>query len=163
MKDPRSKSTATAENALTDDERDRFLAQPLLSRLSTIRPDGWPHTTPVWFLWENGEFVHSLGPDRQHLRNLRKDLRATECIDVDNRLEGGLDAGACSVVCFGEVEIVEDPEESRTLMERILTRYLGPTDAARYLEPALAEIPLGRRLIRLRPKRWISWDFSKVE
>jgi nitroimidazol reductase NimA-like FMN-containing flavoprotein (pyridoxamine 5'-phosphate oxidase superfamily) len=66
--DPRSKSTATIENALTAEERDHFLSQRLLSRLSTIRTDGWPHTTPGWFLWENGEFIHSLGPDRQHLR-----------------------------------------------------------------------------------------------
>jgi nitroimidazol reductase NimA-like FMN-containing flavoprotein (pyridoxamine 5'-phosphate oxidase superfamily) len=161
--DPRSKSTATAENALTPEERDRFLLQRLLSRFSTIRADGWPHTTPVWFLWENGEFIHSLGPDRQHLRNLQHNSKVTECVDVDNRLTDGLAAGACSVVCFGEAEIVDDVEESRGLLDRILMHYLGPEDAPKYLEPSLAEIPLGRRMVRVRPIRWLTWDFSKVD
>ena len=46
MKDPRSKTTATAENKLTAEERDEFLTggDPLVTRFSTIRPDGSAHT-----------------------------------------------------------------------------------------------------------------------
>ena len=163
MKDPRSKSTATRENAMTVAERDAFLSQRLLSRLCTIRSDGWPHATPVWFLWEDGAFLHSLGPNRQHLRNIAVNPRVTECIDVDHRLERGLAAGASAVVCFGEARIIEDESEAREMLERILRHYLGPEDGKKYLEPSLAELPLGRRMVRVTPQRWLTWDFRKAD
>jgi PPOX class probable F420-dependent enzyme len=162
MKDPRSKMTATPENAMTPAERDAFLSNVLLTRVSTNRPDGWPHTAPAWFLWENGTFLHSFGPGRQHIRNMKRDPRITECIDIDERLFEGLAGRAAATVCFGEAEILNDPEEQRALMERILLKYLGPADAAKYLEPSLAEIPQGRVQVRVRPRRWITWDYAKV-
>ena len=44
-----SKSTATKENALTDEERDAYLARQLMGRMATQRPDGWAHVTPIWY------------------------------------------------------------------------------------------------------------------
>jgi nitroimidazol reductase NimA-like FMN-containing flavoprotein (pyridoxamine 5'-phosphate oxidase superfamily) len=32
------------------DEIDRFLQQTLVARLTSIRPDGYPHTTPLWYV-----------------------------------------------------------------------------------------------------------------
>jgi hypothetical protein len=32
--------------AMSRDEMDRFLQQKLVARLTSIRPDGYPHTTP---------------------------------------------------------------------------------------------------------------------
>ena len=34
---------------MDDDELDAFLAEPHLARLSTINPDGTPHTLPIWY------------------------------------------------------------------------------------------------------------------
>jgi nitroimidazol reductase NimA-like FMN-containing flavoprotein (pyridoxamine 5'-phosphate oxidase superfamily) len=155
--------TATPENAMTPEERDQFLARRLLTRLTTVGRDGWPHTAPAWFLWENGVFVHSLGPGRQHMRNLKYDLRVTECIDVDDRLTAGLEAGAAGVICFGTAQVVEDEQETKDLLERILLHYLGSDDGPKYLAPSLAEIPQGRRMIKVKPSRWITWDYDKVD
>jgi nitroimidazol reductase NimA-like FMN-containing flavoprotein (pyridoxamine 5'-phosphate oxidase superfamily) len=41
-------TTATKENALTEEERQEFLAEKRVARLGTNRGDGWWHVTPIW-------------------------------------------------------------------------------------------------------------------
>jgi PPOX class probable F420-dependent enzyme len=43
--------------------------------VSTIGPRGEPQTTPLWFLWRDGNVWISLVEGRQKLRNLRRDPR----------------------------------------------------------------------------------------
>jgi hypothetical protein len=58
---PKSKSTATRENALTASERDALLGVVQHARIGTNRGDGWWHITPIWYVWEDGRFRHTLG------------------------------------------------------------------------------------------------------
>ena len=37
--------------AMSDAERDEFLASERTCRVATISPDG-PHNTPLWFAWD---------------------------------------------------------------------------------------------------------------
>ena len=70
-----NRTTATKENALTEEERDAFLTDLRIGRLATMREDGWPHVTPIWYVWEDGRFVLSLGKSRRHLRTSRATRR----------------------------------------------------------------------------------------
>jgi PPOX class probable F420-dependent enzyme len=38
---------------------------------TTVRDDGMPQPTPVWFLWENGTFLIYTMPDSQKMRNVK--------------------------------------------------------------------------------------------
>jgi nitroimidazol reductase NimA-like FMN-containing flavoprotein (pyridoxamine 5'-phosphate oxidase superfamily) len=165
MKDPRSKTTATAENKLTPAERDEFLmgGDPMIARFTTIRPDGWAHTAPAWYWWTGEHFLHSIGPGRKHLRNLAENTKVTECVDLDERPGGNAAGRAAAVVCFGEAEIVEDRDEIIEWSGKMLDRYLGGEIAAKYLEFSTAEIEHGRRLVRVTPVRWLTWDYAKVD
>jgi nitroimidazol reductase NimA-like FMN-containing flavoprotein (pyridoxamine 5'-phosphate oxidase superfamily) len=156
-RNPRSKSTATKENALDRRELDEFLAIKQDGRLGTNRGDAWWHVTPIWYLWEDGRFFHTLGAGRRHLRNLRADPHATLCIDEDPRLTEGLEAGARSVVCFATAELSEDEGLIRDVTEKVLVRYLGP-EASAYVEPIMAE---GRTIVTLTPVDWLTWDYNK--
>ncbi|HZV75596.1 MAG TPA: pyridoxamine 5'-phosphate oxidase family protein [Conexibacter sp.] len=164
MRDPRSKTTATAENALTPAERDAFLMgeTPLVTRFSTIRPDGWAHTAPTWYWWTGTHFLHALGPGRRHLRNVAENPKVTECVDIDQRADGS-GGRAAAVVCFGEAEIVDDRDEIVAWSGKMLERYLGAELAAQYLQFAAAEIDHGRRLVKVTPVRWLTWDYAKVD
>jgi PPOX class probable F420-dependent enzyme len=157
LPNPRSKSTATKENALTDSERDTLLSLRQDARLGTNRGDGWWHITPIWYSWEDGCFQHTLGAGRRHIRNLRRDSHATICVDQDPRLDDGLQAGARAVVCFGVAELSTDEDQIREVTERILVRYLGP-EATAYLDPIMAE---GRTIVTIRPEHWLTWDYNK--
>lgn len=154
---PRSKSTATKENALQRDEIDRLLAIRQDGRLATNRGDGWWHVTPIWYLWEDGSFFHTLGARRRHLRNLHRDPHATLCVDQDPRLAEGLEAGARAVVCFATADLSTDDGLIRDVTEKIVVRYLGE-EARAYLDPIMAE---GRTIVTLTPQHWLTWDYNK--
>ena len=57
------------------DEFGPLLESRALALVSTLGPDGAPHTTPIWFLFEQGHLRFSLAEGRQKLRNLRRDPR----------------------------------------------------------------------------------------
>ena len=95
-----NRTTATKENALTEAEREAFLTDLRIGRLATMREDGWPHVTPIWYVWEDGRFVLSLGKSRRHLRNIARDPHVTLCVDEDPRTTD-LTKSPQAVVCFG--------------------------------------------------------------
>lgn len=162
MANVRDVSTATVRNRLSEVERSDFLREANLTRFSTIRPDGWAHTTPVYYTWEDEVILHSIGPNRQHLRNLENSRQVTECMDVDYRLGGDVEAGAVSVVCYGIAEIVDEAAIVADMTKRMLARYMGPEAGQLYFEKVAHEVGNGRVLVRVRPERWITWDYRKA-
>jgi PPOX class probable F420-dependent enzyme len=56
---------------------DDLLAAPNTAVFVTLGPDGDPHASPVWFLYEHGVLVVSTTADRQKHRNLLRDPRVT--------------------------------------------------------------------------------------
>ena len=150
-------TTATKRNALTPEEREEFLSRKLVARMATQREDGWPHVTPIWYLWENGRFNLTLGNSRRHLANIRRDPHVTMCVDVDPRVEDPSKTPR-SAVCFGLAELVTDDARVREMSEKILTRYLGP------MPPEFEEAVWfeGRTVVVIEPQRWLAWDQGKA-
>ncbi len=144
-------TTATAANALISDALDRFLANRHDGRLATIRSDGWPHLTPIWFLWQEPVFRFSLGASRLHLSNLRSDARATFCVGEDLERDGS-GRGTIAAVAFGRATITtmeEDETFVRSVTEAILGRYRPTDEAIVWAED--------RAIVTLDPHRWLTW------
>ena len=62
---------------MTDEERDRFLAEPRYGILHTLRSDGSPVAVPVWFDWDGRllrMFTSVLSPK---VKRLQADERAS--------------------------------------------------------------------------------------
>jgi PPOX class probable F420-dependent enzyme len=153
-----NQTTATRENALSEEERDTFLAEKRIGRLATNRADGWPHVTPIWYVWEGERFVLSLGKSRRHLRNIARDPHVTLCVDEDPRITD-LTKAPRSVVCFGLAELFEDEQTIREVTEKVELRYL-PAEAR---GPELDELLWfeGRTAVVITPARWLAWDQGK--
>ena len=47
--------------------------------ITTVRPDGSPHTMVVWGLWQDGRFLFSTGSQSRKARNLAKNARCIVC------------------------------------------------------------------------------------
>ena len=150
-------TTATKRNALTPEEREEFLLRKLVGRLATQRDDGWPHVTPIWYVWEDGRFNLSLGNSRRHLANIHRDPHVTMCVDVDPRIDDPTSTPR-SVVCFGTAELIEDEARVRPFTEKLELRYLGA------IPPEFEEALWfeGRTLVVITPVRWLAWDQSKA-
>ena len=70
--------------------------------LSTVRPDGRPHVTPLVFVWADNAIWFCTGPDERKARNLQTN-RHVVCTTGANDLHEGLD-----VVVEGDAELVTD-------------------------------------------------------
>jgi PPOX class probable F420-dependent enzyme len=105
---------------MTNDEIDAFLAQPLLARIATTRPDGRPHIAPMWFWWDGTHMYMETPPRSVKARNLRANPHCAISVDIT---EGGLRFKA--VVLEGQVELLDDRETQLAMATRIYTKYLG--------------------------------------
>ena len=153
-----NRTTATKENALTEAERDAFLTDLRIGRLATMREDGWPHVTPIWYVWEGGRFVLTLGKSRRHLANIARDPKVTLCVDEDPRTTD-LTKSPQAVVCFGLATLHEDDPTVREMTTKVEERYL-PAEAR---GPELESCSGSRdaSAVVIEPERWLAWDQGK--
>ena len=61
--------------------RDR-LRDEVIVWLASVRPDGRPHLVPVWFLWDEQEFIIFSQPGSQKIRNLRAHPQVTLALEA---------------------------------------------------------------------------------
>ena len=65
---------------MTPDEIDILLRRPLISYISTVRPDGGPHVTPVWHHYD-GERAFVVAEDSSvKVNNLRINAQVVLCV-----------------------------------------------------------------------------------
>jgi len=51
--------------------------------LTTVRQDGTPQPSPVWFLWDGSEFLIYSQPDKPKLRNIKRNKRVALHLNSD--------------------------------------------------------------------------------
>ncbi len=129
---------------LGDPRIDAFLGRMRDAILATIRRDGSPQATPMWYHWDGQVMRMSSTETTRKTHNVRRDGRVSVC--VDDPMSGTY------VTLFGRAEIIEgDPERVRDESWPLLLRYFQEDEAhARW-----QRIAPGRVVIRLRPDRAI--------
>jgi PPOX class probable F420-dependent enzyme len=65
--------------------------------LATIRRDGTPQLSPIWFLWTGERFIFSAGRQTAKAANLGRDARITLCIADDEPGAGYLVARGIAI------------------------------------------------------------------
>ncbi len=127
-------------------DREALFAEPNVAVLVTIRKDGRPHATPVWYLYEDGHFLVTILNDSVKRRHVERDPRVS--LVVDRRQ---VPYYAVTIEGTATVDAPMTPEQRR----KIATRYLGEADGARYAteRPASNTVTL-----RITPERF--WEFG---
>jgi PPOX class probable F420-dependent enzyme len=69
--------------------------------LTTVRADGTPQPTPVWYVWDDGTFLMYSIPNQQKIRNIRANPTVALAITDDS-------SGENYVVITGEAVVDED-------------------------------------------------------
>jgi PPOX class probable F420-dependent enzyme len=89
--------------------------------LSTTRPDGRPHSVPVWFTWDGERLHFATGDPSQKARNLRhQPWVVLDSGDGDNAL-----------IVEGTAELVSDKGELSTVDRARGEKYVEPRTGAR--------------------------------
>ncbi|MFD7229386.1 PPOX class F420-dependent oxidoreductase [Streptomyces sp. NPDC059881] len=126
---------------MSQDEWRAFLSEGTRTgKLSTVRADGSPHVTPIWFLLDGDEVVFNTAKQGVKGRNLARDGRVALCVDDDR-------PPFSFVVLQGRAELSEDPGELRRWATRIAERYVGEERAEAFGERN--GVP-GELLVRVR-------------
>ena len=63
----------------------KILHSKQFAHVATIRPDGSPQSSPMWFVWDGAYIQFTHATNRQKYRNIRRDPRiAVPITDVDD-------------------------------------------------------------------------------
>jgi PPOX class probable F420-dependent enzyme len=117
------------------------------AKLATVRDDGRPHVAPVWYeVDDEGTIVFNTGESTVKGRNLRRDPRASLCVDDDR-------PPFSFVLLEGIVELSDDLDDVREWATRIASRYMGEERAEEY---GARNGVAGELVVRLRPARVVS-------
>ncbi len=80
---------------------ERRLCEETIVWLTTVRRDGTPQPTPVWFLWDGESVLMYSRPNQQKERNIAHNPRVALHFDGDGH-------GGDIIVLTGEAKIVTD-------------------------------------------------------
>ncbi|WP_182345946.1 pyridoxamine 5'-phosphate oxidase family protein [Tomitella gaofuii] len=140
--------------AMSDAERDGFLAGERTCRVATVGKDGSPHVSPLWFGWSDGAlWLFSITKSRRW-RDLERDPRVSVVVDAGDQydeLRGVEISGRAEQV--GEVPRSAAPDPALAAIEQVFAdKYMGGTFYAD-----------GRHAwLRIAPEKIVSWDFRKL-
>jgi hypothetical protein len=104
--------------------------------IASVRPDGRPHMTPVWFAWVGGKLYVSIDPDSVKNKNIAHNPR------VALSLEDGLHP----VICEGTAVPLDPP-----LPEEVLAVFLRKYDWDITQENQYHQV------VEVTPHKWLAW------
>ena len=136
---------------LTKDEAHEFLdSRPGWLILTTIGPDGYPHTVPIGYFRVGDEIYTGGREGTQRLANIKRTPHVSILIE-----SGGSMKDIKGLMIQGDADIVTDPAEALKLM-RTSAKQRGTPEA-----DLPTEARPGVAYIRITPKKYISWDYAR--
>jgi hypothetical protein len=122
--------------------------------LSTVRPDGRPHVTPLITVWHDDAIWFTTGPDERKANNLAEN---SSCVLTTGRSD--LVEGALDVVLEGAAEQVTDDAELQPIAEAFAAKYGTGTWHFVVRDGAFTQPDRGGRAIvfRVRPVRGLGF------
>jgi hypothetical protein len=140
--------------AMSQAERDDFLASERTCRVASIGRDGAPHVTPLWFAWDGAALWLTSIVRSQRWTDLQRDNRVSVIVDAGGpftELRGVELRGVAEVV--GEVPRTGAPVPELEAPERLFAdKYAG----GRLHHDAR------HAWLKVTPTKVVSWDFHKM-
>jgi nitroimidazol reductase NimA-like FMN-containing flavoprotein (pyridoxamine 5'-phosphate oxidase superfamily) len=103
---------------------------------ATVRPDGRPHLTPIWFVYVDGRFYVCTSSKAVKARNVRANARASVA----------LESGSQPVIVEGDARVLSRPYPATVAAE-----------FERKFDWDLDSEPEYDALIEVIPTRWLRW------
>ncbi len=118
-----------------------FLQKPHIARMSTLDPEGYPHTVPVWFMLDGDDLVIISERNTRKVEHIRANPKGAVSI-------GGNPGDGEGYLLKGEFSIEED--DGLTWMKRLTYHYESGDEAERDIA-AWSELDM--IVIRFKPRR----------
>jgi PPOX class probable F420-dependent enzyme len=121
------------------DEMREFFKLPLIARIGTINPDGYPHAVPLWYEVDGDEVIFIAERKTKKVKNLLVNPKAVVTM--------GGDPPTAAYMITGDCTIEDDTDHAWT--KRITYRYEDKEQAEKDLE---AWKDFDMVVIRMKPK-----------
>ena len=138
---------------LTEDEVREYLEGSRTIILVSQGPEGFPHPMPMWFAVDDeGSICMATYRSSQKIKNIQRDPRVSLLVE-----SGVTYAELKGVVIYGNAEITDD-------FEKVIDVLLAAAGAENNesTRRGVAKTAAKRYLIRVKPKRVVSWDHTKL-
>lgn len=139
---------------LTQHEIADMLALAIPVHLATLDAAGFPRVIPIWFLWEEGVFYLSSGPQSRHVQDLARAPRAGLCLAVE---ESPTETGYRpfrQIMVRGYAHV--QPDTDASWARKLIGKYI-PGEAG--MRRAKQEAGKPHVVIVLRPERVLTTGF----
>ena len=132
---------------LSQREINTILREPHISIISTVRPDGTPHMTPVWHLVDGEQVVVAVENTSVKARNVRRNPHVALCIALNESPQRWLLVNGAATIAHERI-----PE----LVRALSLHYLGAEEGATYAADVLRKLQF--LLLRITPTSTIGFD-----
>jgi PPOX class probable F420-dependent enzyme len=136
--------------SMPPEELEAFLNQSFptpLGVVATLRSDGSPNLTPVWFRWDGSSVKIWTTDTRVWVRSLQHDPRVAFSVQT-------FEAPYPAVVIRGQASTTSGDDPSVLDEIRAITRrYVAPEE----VEPYVSDWPALRTIVTITPQTVISW------
>jgi hypothetical protein len=140
--------------AMSPEERDAFLRAERTCRVASVKSDGAPHLSALWFAWDGEALWLTSIVKSQRWTDIEREPRVSVLVDTGHdfgELRGVEISGTAHVV--GEVPRVGEPNDELVVPEQLF--------GDKYAGGAFGHD--GRHAwLRIVPEKIVSWDFRKM-
>jgi len=135
---------------MTEEELVDFFDSTTFARLGTLNEDGSIHIAPVFFKYEDGEFLMATQDPSRKIRNIKRNNQVSILIDTT-------EVPFLGALIYGTARLdYEDVISKRVkIFERRLSSQEGETYARRIADKWACVI------VHVKPQRIVSFDYSK--
>ena len=112
------------KQALTREQCGEILNRGTSGVLAAAGGGGWPYAVPLSYVWQNGKVYFHCAVTGHKIDAIRADSRVSFCVvDRDQIVPEKYTTYYRSVIVFGRVRILDDPEEKRRAAEALAVKY----------------------------------------
>ena len=137
---------------MTQEQVDEFLSEPRNVVMGTVRKDGSPQLSAIWFLYRDGKLYTTVYNTSAKYYNIRRDPRVVVCVNAAH-------PDARSVTVFGTAELHGKDHPLYEEIEKGIAYQYHDSDegAEKYLD---ASDEADASLIEVTPNKIISQDYN---
>ena len=118
--------------------------------LTTIGRDGYPHSVPIGYFRQGDDIYLGGRSGTQRLKNLERNSKVSLLIE-----SGGTMQDIKGLLIQGDADVVTKSEDVLPLMREAAQRRGASED------DLPTEVGPGVAYVRVRPRRLVSWDYSR--
>jgi nitroimidazol reductase NimA-like FMN-containing flavoprotein (pyridoxamine 5'-phosphate oxidase superfamily) len=136
---------------LTKEEAHEFLdSRPGWLMFTSIGKDGYPHTLPIGYFRQDDDIYVGGRTGTQRLKNVQRNAKVSALVESGKTMQD-----IKGLLVQGDAEVVDSPDQVLSLLQES-ARLRGTPD-----DKLPVEAPPGIAYIRIKPRKYTSWDYSR--